>query len=125
MTPDPVTTTLPGTRTDVLRLLVRHKLTGVPVVRKDGTLAGFVARKHLFAKPEEEQLAMVMVRDYPSVEADATIADLATLPITRQKPQTRGYLRRIEKLSGQSHHAVHKIALDHILADLTFTRLVR
>jgi len=79
MTPDPVTTTLPGTRTDVLRLLVRHKLTGVPVVRKDGTLAGFVARKHLFAKPEEEQLAMVMVRDYPSVEADATIADLARL----------------------------------------------
>ncbi len=77
MTPDPITAILPGTRTDVLRLLVRHKITGVPVVRRDGTLAGFVARKHIFAKPDEEQLAIVMVRDYPSIEADAPIPDLA------------------------------------------------
>lgn len=77
MTPDPITARLPGTRTDVLRLLVRHKKTGLPVVGKDGTLAGFVARKHIFAKPEEEQLAMVMVRDYPSIDADASIRELA------------------------------------------------
>ena len=93
MTGDPITATLPGSRSDVLRLLVKHKLTGVPVVRQDGSLAGFVARKHLFAKPEEEQLAMVMVRDYASVEADASLeelvrllreSDLHHLPVTRR-----------------------------------------
>jgi len=83
MTRNPVTATLPGSRTDVLRTLVKHKLTGLPVVRKDGTLAGFVARKHIFAKPEEEQLAMIMVRDYPSIPVDATIPELARLLVER------------------------------------------
>lgn len=83
MTKDPIIVTLPGTRTDVLRLLVKNKITGVPVVRKDGTLAGFVARKHLFAKPEEEQLAMVMVRDYPSIGADTPLPDLAHTLVRR------------------------------------------
>ena len=77
MTRHPVTARLPGTRTDVLRLLVKNKITGVPVVRADGVLAGFVARHHLFAKPEEEQLALVMVRDYPSIDARASVQELA------------------------------------------------
>jgi len=77
MTKSPIVAVLPGSRTEVLRLLVTHKLTGVPVVKRDGTLAGFVARKHIFAKPEEEQLAMIMVRDYPSVESTQDIKSVA------------------------------------------------
>ncbi|HLA47152.1 MAG TPA: CBS domain-containing protein [Thermoplasmata archaeon] len=83
MTRNPVTATLPGTRTDVIRTLVKHKLTGLPIVRRDGTLAGFVARKHIFAKPEEEQLAMIMVRDYPSIEPTATLSELARLLVEK------------------------------------------
>jgi len=83
MSRDPVTATLPGSRTEVLRTLVKRKLTGLPVVRKDGTLAGFVARKHIFAKPNEEQLAMIMVRDYPSIREDATIPELARLLVEK------------------------------------------
>jgi len=79
MTKKPVVATLPGTRTDVLRLLVKHRLTGVPVVRRDGSLAGFVARAHIFAKPDEEQLAMVMARDHPAIEDDATMTECATV----------------------------------------------
>ena len=75
MTKNPVVAVLPGSRAEVLRLLVTHKITGVPVVRKDGTLAGFVARKHIFLKPEEEQLAMIMVRDFPSVQVNADIGE--------------------------------------------------
>jgi CBS domain-containing protein len=77
MTADPVVATLPGRRTDVLRTLVAHKLTGLPVVGKDGGYAGFVARKHLFARPAEEQLAMLVVRAYPSVEPDTPLVDAA------------------------------------------------
>ena len=83
MTRDPVTARLPGKRTDVLRALVKHKLTGVPVVRPDGTLAGFVARKHLFANPDVEQLAMVMVHDYPSIQTEASLAECARILVTQ------------------------------------------
>lgn len=84
MTRDPVTAILPGSRSEVIRLLAKHRLTGLPVVRGDGALAGFVARKHLFARPEEEQLAMLMVRDYPSIEADASLADLARVFVAQE-----------------------------------------
>ena len=77
MTRNPVVAVLPGSRTEVLRLLVTRTLTGVPVVKRGGSLAGFVARTHLFAKPEEEQLAMLMVRDYPSVESTEDIRAVA------------------------------------------------
>jgi len=42
-------------------------------------LAGFVARAHIFAKPDEEQLAMVMARDHPAIEDAATMTEAATV----------------------------------------------
>jgi CBS domain-containing protein len=77
MTKDPIVATLPGNRTDVLRILVTNKITGVPVIGSDGTYAGFVARKHIFARPEEEQLALLVQRDYPVVSPDTPLQDLA------------------------------------------------
>ncbi|MFQ5987129.1 MAG: CBS domain-containing protein [Thermoplasmata archaeon] len=77
MTKDPIVATLPGNRTEVLRLLVTNEVTGVPVVRNDGTYAGFVARKHIFARPEEEQLALLVQKDYPVVSPDTPQQDLA------------------------------------------------
>ncbi|MEE9164531.1 MAG: CBS domain-containing protein [Thermoplasmata archaeon] len=77
MTKDPIVATLPGNRTEVLRLLVTNKITGVPVIRADGTYAGFVARKHIFARPEEEQLALLVQKDYPVVSRDTSALDLA------------------------------------------------
>ncbi len=79
MTEDPIVATLPGNRTDVLRILVTNKITGVPVIRSDGTYAGFVARKHIFARPEEEQLALLVERDYPVVSPDTPLQDLARI----------------------------------------------
>jgi len=79
MTKDPIVAMLPGTRTEVLRLLVKHRLTGVPVVRKDRSLAGLVTRHHIFAKPLEEQLAIVMDRDPASIEDTASFAETATI----------------------------------------------
>ena len=79
MTKDPIKVVLPGTRTNVLKVLVTHKLTGVPVVRKDGSLAGFVTRKHIFAKPLEEQLAMLMERNHPLVDINTDIKMIASV----------------------------------------------
>lgn len=77
MTKDPIVATLPGNRTEVLRLLVQENVTGVPVIRADETYAGFVARKHIFAHAEEEQLALLVQKDYPTIGPDATVDELA------------------------------------------------
>lgn len=94
MTEDPVVAKLPGTRTEVLRILVTKKLTGVPVTKRDGTYVGFVARKHIFLNPTEEQLVLLVQKDWPTTvksakveEAARTIVehDLHHLPVVSKK----------------------------------------
>ena len=64
MTHNPITVEIPGSRNDVLKLMVKHNLTGVPIVKKtDGSLAGMISRSDIFTNPEEDQLAMVMLGD--------------------------------------------------------------
>lgn len=80
MTENPVVAKLPGTRTELLRILVTNNLTGVPVVKKkDGTYVGFVARKHIFAHPTEEQLALLVQKDWPTTIQTAGLEDVARL----------------------------------------------
>jgi CBS domain-containing protein len=81
MTQDPVVVKLPGTRTEVLRILVTKKLTGVPVTKKDGTYVGFVARKHIFTNPTEEQLALLVQKDWPTIVRSAKVEDAAKLVV--------------------------------------------
>jgi CBS domain-containing protein len=64
MTTNPIVAQVPGGRNEVLRTMVKHNLTGLPVVRRnDGTLAGIITRQDIFAKPDEDQAAMIMNRD--------------------------------------------------------------
>lgn len=80
MTENPITAELPGTRTEVLKTLVKNNITGMPVIKSsDGTLAGFVTRQDIFERPEEEQLALVMRRDYPTISPKASVKDAARI----------------------------------------------
>lgn len=64
MTSNPIVAQVPGSRTDVLKTMVKNNLTGLPVVRRnDGTLAGIITRQDIFSKPDEDQAAMIMKRD--------------------------------------------------------------
>jgi len=82
MTENPIIAELPGTRTDALKLLVKNNITGMPVVKAtDGTLSGFVTRQDIFGKPEEEQLALIMRRNYPTIGPNASAKDAARLLI--------------------------------------------
>ncbi len=78
MSKDPITTELPGNRRDAMNLMVKNKLTGMPVVKK-GELKGFVSRHDFFKNPEEEQLAMIYRKDFPSVFGDDSIETAAKL----------------------------------------------
>ncbi|MFO7791892.1 MAG: CBS domain-containing protein [Candidatus Saliniplasma sp.] len=76
MTEDPVVAELPGNRTDVIRIMVKNDLTGVPVV-KDGKLKGFLSRHDIFDHPDEDQLAMIYEKDHPKIAADDPLKDAA------------------------------------------------
>jgi CBS domain-containing protein len=76
MTRDVVYATLPGSRDEVLALLKKKFVSGVPVV-KEGKLVGIVTRSNLLKNPEEEQTALLMARNpvttapYEGIEAAA------------------------------------------------------
>ena len=80
MDPDPLVAEVPGSRQDVLRLLVKHSVSGLPVVKaRTRQLAGVVTRSDLFAKPEEDQLALVMSSNPFTIAPDAPLAQAARL----------------------------------------------
>lgn len=84
MTENPIVAELPGTRTEVLKRLVKNNITGLPVVKsEDGSLAGFVTRQDIFSKPEEEQLALVIRRDVPTIGPNASVKDAARIMVDK------------------------------------------
>ncbi len=77
MTPDPVCVVAPGTRKDVLRTLVKHNITGVPVINEEGYLLGIISRRDIFENPREDQIALIMRRNVPTVHVEDSIEDAA------------------------------------------------
>ena len=71
---------VPSTVRDALKILAKHNVSGIPVLRK-GTrqLAGVVTRSDIFRNPDEEQLAMVMNPNPYTIGEDDDIEDAAKL----------------------------------------------
>jgi CBS domain-containing protein len=83
MTPDVVSVEIPGNRDDVLKILKRTGISGVPVL-KDKKLVGIITRKDMLRKAEETQLGLLMTRNPVIIGPDATLAEAATM-ILRHK----------------------------------------
>lgn len=80
MTHNPITAEVPGPRNEVLKVMVKHNLTGVPVIKKaDGSLAGIITRNDIFLHPDEDQLAMVMNREPLTLSPRDTVEHAAQL----------------------------------------------
>ncbi len=85
MTSVPIVVEVPGSRSDAINVMVRNKLTGVPVVRAaDGKLVGIVSRKDVFNNFEEDQLSLIMKKDIITVSPSATIADVAKIFVEKR-----------------------------------------
>ncbi|MCU0632744.1 MAG: CBS domain-containing protein [Methanolinea sp.] len=80
MTSDVVTVEIPGNRDDVLKILKRTGISGVPVL-KDERLVGIITRKDLLRKAEETQLGLLMTADPVTIGPDASIREAASLMI--------------------------------------------
>jgi CBS domain-containing protein len=85
MQSDVVYVSVPGTREDVLQLMAEKQTNGVPVVKK-GTksLVGIVTRTDLLRKADENQLAMLMVRDPETVSPRTDIKTALKLMIEKR-----------------------------------------
>ena len=78
MVPAPIVCEVPGTRNDAINMMVRNKLTGLPVVRSsDGMLVGIVSRRDIFRKFEEDQLSLIMKKEIKTITPEATIEEVA------------------------------------------------
>jgi len=80
MTQDVVSVEIPGNRDDVLKILKRTGISGVPVI-KDGQIVGIITRKDLLRKPDETQLGLLMTPNPITIGPGETIADAARLMI--------------------------------------------
>ncbi|MHA1238642.1 MAG: CBS domain-containing protein [Candidatus Odinarchaeia archaeon] len=71
---------IPGTRSDVLEIIKKYDVTGMPVLKK-GTrkVAGIITRTDLMNNLEEDQIAMIMTRDIITISPDASVEEAARL----------------------------------------------
>ncbi len=85
MTKKPIKAEAPSSRSKVLRLLVQHNVTGVPVV-KEGTnvYVGFVSRQDIFAKPSAEQLALIVNKNHPCVQSKDNVRKAAQILLEKE-----------------------------------------
>jgi len=80
MTTDVVSVEIPGNRDDVLKILKRTGISGVPVL-KDDRLVGIITRKDLLRKSEETQLGLLMTADPVTIGPECTLQEAARILI--------------------------------------------
>ena len=71
---------IPGTITDALKILAKHNVSGIPILKKDTKkVVGVVTRNDIFRNPDEEQLALIMSSDPTIINKDKELVDAAKL----------------------------------------------
>ena len=71
---------VPGTIKDALRILAKHNVSGMPVLKKDTKqVVGVVTRSDIFKKADEEQLALIMTSNPYTVMKDQDVSAAARL----------------------------------------------
>ncbi|RXE55345.1 transcriptional regulator [Methanoculleus taiwanensis] len=80
MVADVVCVEIPGNRDDVLRILKRTGISGVPVL-KDGQLVGIITRKDLLRKADESQLGLLMTPNPVVIRPDAPLQEAAQVMV--------------------------------------------
>ncbi|HJK24747.1 MAG TPA: CBS domain-containing protein, partial [Methanocorpusculum sp.] len=78
MTKDVVSVEIPSSRDDVLRILKRTGISGVPVV-KGNQLIGIVTRKDILHNAEENQIALLMSSEPLTIRPNATLSEAAQI----------------------------------------------
>ncbi len=113
MVADVVCVEIPGNRDDVLRILKRTGISGVPAV-KDDKLVGIITRKDLLRKADETQLGLLMTPDPVVIRPDAPISEAAQLML-------RHNVRRLPVVEGGALTGIISVA--DLVAAIALMRL--
>ena len=71
---------IPGTITDALKILAKHNVSGIPILKKDTKkVVGVITRNDIFRNPDEEQLALIMSSNPTIINKDKELVDAAKL----------------------------------------------
>ncbi len=80
MSKDLIVGFVPGTVKDALRVLAKHDVSGMPILKKGTkTIAGILTRTDIFRNADEDQLALIMSDNIHFVEKDQNVKDAARL----------------------------------------------
>lgn len=93
---------LPGSRDEVLEILKKKHISGVPIVKK-GELVGIVTRTDLLKRPEEEQIAILMTRNPVTISPEKSIVEASRIIIENN-------IRRLPVVSNHSLIGIITIA---------------
>jgi CBS domain-containing protein len=83
MTSDVVHVEIPGNRDDVLKILKRTGISGVPVI-KHKKIVGIITRKDLLRKPEETQLGLLMTTKPVTIAPDTDVSEAARILVEKK-----------------------------------------
>jgi CBS domain-containing protein len=83
MTSDVVHVEIPGNRDDVLKILKRTGISGVPVI-KNKKIVGIITRKDLLQKPEETQLGLLMTPKPVTIGPETDVREAARILVTKK-----------------------------------------
>ena len=71
---------VPGTVKDALKILAKHNVSGMPILKKETkTVVGVLTRTDIFRNPDEDQIALLMSDNFHSVDKDQDIKEAAKL----------------------------------------------
>ena len=110
MSDDLIVGYVPGTVKDALKVLAKNNVSGMPVLKKDTkVVVGVITRQDIFKNPDEDQLALLMSKDYISVEKDQDVKVAAKLlyehrihglPVINTRKQLVGIVSPTDVLKG-------------------------
>ena len=110
MSDDLIVGYVPGTVKDALKILAKNNVSGMPVLKKDTrVVVGVITRQDIFKNPDEDQLALLMSKDYLSVEKDQDVKVAAKLlyehrihglPVINTRKQLVGIVSPTDVLKG-------------------------
>jgi len=71
---------VPGTVKDALKILAKHNVSGMPILKKETkNVVGVLTRSDIFRNHDEDQLALLMTDNFQFVKSDQDVKDAAKL----------------------------------------------
>ena len=112
MTRDVITARADTKVTDVVQMMARHRITGLPVVDSENRLIGVVSESDIIGKAGDT-VAEIMTKGSFTVTEDTTLGDAAEvllrrrirrLPVVRGENELVGLLSRSDLITFFAHH---------------------